>query len=280
MQTLSVGGTNLHYIAKGTGDPIVFVHGGLEDLRWWEPHVDHFATHHHAIAYSRRYNYPNKAGSFNPLHSAITEAEDLAALLTGLQLPPAHLVGASYGAYTALVLALRKPDGVRSLVLAEPALIHWLPELPDGQAAYDDFFERWWRPSAAAFQRGDVDGALKTTIDWWGSHGAAIQGEPLRWENLPEEYRQILRDNADDLAAMVRSENAFPGPTCDEVGRLQAPMLMLSGTRTIRVHHLIDAELARILPNAPRVAIDAGHDMWGEQPDECRQRTGDFIRTH
>jgi pimeloyl-ACP methyl ester carboxylesterase len=52
-----------------------------------------------------------------------------------------HLVGASYGAYTALVLALRRPDLVRSLVLAEPPLIHWLPDLSGGQAVYNNFFE-------------------------------------------------------------------------------------------------------------------------------------------
>jgi pimeloyl-ACP methyl ester carboxylesterase len=110
--------------------------------------VDHFAKHQHAIAYSRRYNYPNKVSSFNPAYSAVTEAEDPAALLTGLRLPSVHLVGASYGAYTALVLPLRNPGLVRSLLIAEPPLIHWLPDLSGGQAAYNDFFERWWIPAA------------------------------------------------------------------------------------------------------------------------------------
>jgi pimeloyl-ACP methyl ester carboxylesterase len=141
MDTFHVNGTNLHYIVRGHGDPIIFVHGGLEDIRVWEPHVDHFSTQQHAIAYSRRYNYPNEVNWVNSAHSALTEAEDLAALLTSLNLMSVHLVGASYGAYTALVLALRRPDLVRSLVLAEPSLIHWLPDLSGGQAVYNNFFE-------------------------------------------------------------------------------------------------------------------------------------------
>jgi hypothetical protein len=164
----------------------------------------------------------NEVNSVNPAHSALTEAEDLAALLTGLDLRSVHLVGASYGAYTALALALRRPDLVRSLVLAEPPLIHWLPEVSGGQAVYNDFFKGWWRPVAAAFKASNVDGALKTAIDWWGSHGAAIGAEPLHWENLPEEYRQILRENANDLGVRLwRQMNVNGCSTSRPVSRLQ-----------------------------------------------------------
>ena len=41
----------------------------------------------------------------------------------------AHIVGYSYGGYTALHLAVNHPEMVRTLVLAEPPLVPWLTNL-------------------------------------------------------------------------------------------------------------------------------------------------------
>ncbi len=34
---LSVGNTELAYVERGAGEPVVFVHGGLSDLTYLEP---------------------------------------------------------------------------------------------------------------------------------------------------------------------------------------------------------------------------------------------------
>jgi non-heme chloroperoxidase len=100
--TARVNGVELHYLDRGQGEPIVFVHGGLTDYREWEPVAKQLQNEYRTITYSRRYNFPND----NPLsmtdHSAIVEAADLAALNRYLHLGPMHVVGVSYGAYTAL----------------------------------------------------------------------------------------------------------------------------------------------------------------------------------
>lgn len=49
--------------------------------------------------------------------------DDLGALLRALDAVPAHLVGHSYGAFACLLLALREPRMVRSLVISEPPII-------------------------------------------------------------------------------------------------------------------------------------------------------------
>src|SRR6266540_1720193 len=58
------------------------------------------------LVYSRRYHPPNPPQNDAQTYSPMLHAEDLAALLLQLDLAPAHVVGSSYGAYTALVLAL------------------------------------------------------------------------------------------------------------------------------------------------------------------------------
>src|ERR1700738_4793996 len=74
-------GVELHYVERGTGVPIVFVHGSLSDGGYWNDEVAAFAASgYRAIAYSRRYNPPN-ANKPRPGYSAIVDADDLAALI-------------------------------------------------------------------------------------------------------------------------------------------------------------------------------------------------------
>ena len=127
---LRANGVELTYLDRGRGVPVVLVHGGLDDYRAWGPQMDAFSERHRTIAYSRRHSYPNPQTPSGDDYSAIVDADDLAALMAGLGLAPAHVVGVSYGAYTALFLAVRHPALVRSLVLAEPPVLRWLPGLP------------------------------------------------------------------------------------------------------------------------------------------------------
>ena len=121
-----VNGVELHYIEKGSGAPVIFVHGGLEDYRAWADQVEAFSKRYHAVAYSRRYNFPNARTALADDYSASADAQDLAALIKQLGLAPAHVVGYSYGAYAALFLALGHPELVRSLVLSEPPVLRLL----------------------------------------------------------------------------------------------------------------------------------------------------------
>lgn len=50
----------LHYVALGNGEPVVLVHGGLEHYRAWSAQLAPLATRYRVIAYSRRYNFPNR----------------------------------------------------------------------------------------------------------------------------------------------------------------------------------------------------------------------------
>ena len=45
-----VNGVELHYIEKGSGAPVIFVHGGLEDYRAWADQVEAFSKRYHAVA--------------------------------------------------------------------------------------------------------------------------------------------------------------------------------------------------------------------------------------
>ena len=187
VKVVRAGDVELHYVERGNGVPVIFVHGSLDDYRTFEPQLEPLSHRYRVISYSRRYNFPNAPRIPSGSHSALVEAADLASLLQALGAYPAHVVGHSYGAYTALILAMKHPELVRSLVLAEPPLLRWLPGLPDGQRRYTDFMNNMWEPTGREFRQGNSEQAMRMTIDWFGKNGYLIEGKPARFDALPTE---------------------------------------------------------------------------------------------
>ena len=265
-----VNGVTLHYVDRGAGVPIVFVHGGLADYREWLPVAEALPRGFRTVTYSRRHSFPNKNPPPTADHTMLREVDDLAALIEALKLGPVHVVGVSYGAYTSLMLSLRRPDLVRSVVAAEPPLLHWLPDIDGGQAAYDHFQHAVMTPSAAAFAAGDPVGALTVAVDYFAG--------PNGMERIPPEFRNMLLANLDDWRAITTAPGVFPKVTRDEMAKIPVPLLIISGDKTAPVHRLIDPELARTVPGSQRVVIAQGtHDMCSEQPAQCAAAIVSFI---
>ena len=265
-----VNGVTLHYLDRGTGIPVVFVHGSLVDYREWRPVADSLADTYRTITYSRRYNYPNDNPFMSTEHSALIEAADLAGLIRTQRLGAVHLVGVSYGAYTSLLVALNQSDLIRSLVLVEPPLLRWLADLPGGRRLYDEFIGGIWEPTALAFRRGDTTEAMRLTLDFFIGPGSLT--------TLPAELRLVLFANVREWQALTTSRDAFPAVSRAEVRRLDRPVLMISGGRSYPMHRAIDAELERQLPRVRRTVIpDGTHDVCTEQPTVCAREIRSFL---
>jgi non-heme chloroperoxidase len=266
-------GVRLHYVERGSGVPVVFIHGGGRDYRYWDSQLDAFAERYRAVAYSRRYAPPNDNPEIVPDYSATVDAADLAALLRHLRLGPAHLVGASIGGVAALFLAVQHPELVRTLVLAEPPVLRWALDLPGGRALFDRFFDEAFRPAGEAFRAGEPERAMELLTDAFLGSGT--------FARFPEGLRRKVMRTARDWAAQTMSTSPFPHLPREAVRAIAVPVLMLSGARTIPIHALVDDELTRLLPHATRVIVpDAAHDLWAEQPERCRDVTLAFLAKH
>jgi pimeloyl-ACP methyl ester carboxylesterase len=272
LQRVFVNGVELHYVEQGRGIPVVLLHGGLADYREWASQIDRFARHFRVVAYSRRYNFPNRNGPIPADHSALIEAADLAALLRVLDLGPSHIVGYSYGALTAFCLALDEPELVRALVLMEPPLVRWAAGQPGGDAALSDFLV-WWDSVGQAFRSGEPDRALRTSIDHFVGEGAL--------DELPAEIRRSMEDNLGDWEALTTSRDAFPMIPKDRAARLQLPVLSITAEHTDHLMRIVNDELERILPQGRRETIvKATHEMLAEQPEACAKAALRFLLEH
>lgn len=273
-------GARFHVEQRGDAgaEPVVFVHLGGADWRYWEGQLEAFASAgYRAVAYSRRYSWPND----NPMrgdYSALVDADDLDALLDALAVDGAHVVGASIGACAALALAVRRPALVRSLVVAEPPMLSWAAEgRPAALPEVERFMREIWEPTRAAFIAGDDERAMATLMDYFVAPGAL--------HAFPERLRRRVMEGARDWEAQVLSSVPFPSLPLAEMRTLPQPVLMLSGGRTLPMHAAVDAALERTLRarRAPAPPFDritfanATHDVWTDAGHECRAATLAFL---
>jgi pimeloyl-ACP methyl ester carboxylesterase len=104
----STDGTKLYYEEAGSGTPIVFVHEFAGDYRTWEPQLRHFARGHRCVTFSARGYPPSEVPSDPARYGQDVARGDVVALLDGLGIRKAHVVGHSMGAYTALHVGDRR----------------------------------------------------------------------------------------------------------------------------------------------------------------------------
>lgn len=281
LHQVRVNGAALHYTDQGKGPVVVLLHGGMEDYRAWDAQIAPLSKQFRVIAYSRRFNYPNHNKISSPDHSAIHDAEDLAALVQALKLGRVQIVSHSYGAYVALMLAAKHPQLVRALVLSEPPLMAWLNDLPGGKPLLDDFMNNMWAPAGQAFRRNDTQRALRVSVDWFGSHQVPVGGEKASYDSLPPEVLRYMEQNVGEWEALTTSRDAFPAFSREQARTMKTPVLLLKGNRSVEAFKLIAAELAKTLPEVKFVELpNATHEMWSEFPEQLSSQIMPFLKEH
>lgn len=273
LQSLRVRNVELHYVEQGSGEPLILLHGGQGDYRAWEPQMAALSPNFRVISYSRRYHFPNHNLLTATNHSAYVEAEDLAAVIKALGLGRVHLVGTSIGAATALVFALKHPEMVRSLVLAEPPIHGWIKDSTATADVYRAFMATIQDPAARAFRAGDDTAAMKAFID-------GFAGAP-RFDELMPDVKASIMQNALAMKALALSKDAFPDVPKSRVSQLRMPILIITGANTIAIHRLVNDELARLLPHAQTATIpNAGHGSPRENPAAFNAAVLRFLEAH
>lgn len=128
-----LAGGDVWYDEAGSGDPVVLIHGGAVDGRFFKDNVPGLSDRFRVITVDLwgHGRSPDRDGPFT-LDSFATDVADLIERVAGGR---AHVVGHSIGAAVALVLALARPDVVDRLVLASGGFDSSEEQIPDIDAA-------------------------------------------------------------------------------------------------------------------------------------------------
>ena len=103
-------GVKIYYEDTGTGFPIVFVHEFAGDFRSYEAQVRYFARRYRCIAYNARGYPPSDVPDDEQAYSQDRARDDVRAVLDGLRIDQAHIVGISMGGFATLHFGMAYPS--------------------------------------------------------------------------------------------------------------------------------------------------------------------------
>jgi pimeloyl-ACP methyl ester carboxylesterase len=247
VKCLPVNDYPMAYMEGGKGPTVILVHGALADYRYWAPELVSLSAKMRIVTVSLRHHFPERWDGKDGDYSITTHTADLARFIEGLDCGPVDLVGHSRGGAVAAMTAVKRPDLVRKLVLAEPAILSLLPQAADGNEArvaqIKHLNER--------LDKGDTEGALEFFID-------AVNA-PGTWKSRPEPFRQIARDN---VWTISRQATDIESMGVAGVASLKMPVLLIGGDKSPRMFTGILDALNQALPSATRETLpDAGHQL-------------------
>jgi pimeloyl-ACP methyl ester carboxylesterase len=254
----AVDGVELAHRIGGDGPPVVLIHGSWDDHRSWDEVAARLRATCRVLAYDRR---GHSASTAPPGQGRIGEdVEDAAALLERHGLAPASVVGHSYGASVALLLAVRRPDLVRRVVVHEPPLYALL--------AGDDEWDAVRRKAgetmaevAAALIDGEVEVAARRFVEEVAFGAGSWPGL------LCERGRATVLANADTWLDQSRDPDRL-AVDVTPLATSGIPVTVTTGTATIAAFAEIARRLVAALPESELVPIDgAAHGAHLSHPE-------------
>jgi pimeloyl-ACP methyl ester carboxylesterase len=258
----------LTYTHKGNGELVILVHGALGDYRTWSQQKDVLARQYHVISYSRRYHKPN-----SPINGAVDytyrrHVDDLISLIRSLGIGPAHLVGHSYGASVAALVAMERPEMVSSLILGEPNLFSVLSDPQDKVAL---------RLHRLAFNivlklsdNGEQGLALREYVN-------VVTGKDA-FGDLPIEALLVITQNAYTLGPMLRTVFEPTGFDRHRARSIKTPTLVVTGELSPALYQAIGRELDTSLPNSELIKLaGASHGLQMDNPADFNEAVLEFL---
>ncbi len=218
-------GTDIYYVEAGEGEPLILLHGGMVSTNtvWagvpfaYVSHMDTFAEHFRVIA-------PDTRGfgkTVNPGGGSISYtllAEDVVVLIDALGLDQPLVCGFSDGGHTATIVGIRNPGAVRAIVnhagydLSNPeAPSHTMTRQmlggsPDATQADPDALEQ---ASDSSEEMGAMFELMKADHD-------SAQGSGYWKTSIAQAFDRLTQS---------------PGYAIEDLGRITAPTLILTGDR-------------------------------------------------
>lgn len=261
-------GVKLYYEETGSGTPIVFVHEFAGDYRSWENQVRYFSRRYRCIAYSARGYLPSEVPPTVDSYSQEHARDDVLAIMDGLGLKKAHVVGLSMGGFATLHFGLKYPERALSLsVCGCGSGAH-----PDRRAAFKEDSEH-----NAQFI---LEHGMKRFSETYGLSATRVQLQNKNPRGFADFQRYLAEHDASGSA------NTMRGYQCrrpslydlmDQLKKMEVPMLVATGDEDEACLEP-SLMLKRLIASAGLVVFPcSGHLINLEEPDLFNATIDSFI---
>jgi len=261
-------GIRLHVEDVGTGTPIVFVHEWAGDSRSYEPQLRHFSRTYRCIAYNARGYPPSDVPEDVASYSQDRARDDIRAVLDGLGIERAHVVGTSMGAFATLHFGFAYPNRAWSLVLtgcgygAEPD-------------THSLFLEETLRTAGTIETAGMAEAAGRYAVG--PSRVQYLAKDARGWNEFATRLAEHSAVGSANTLRGVQARRPSLWDLTDAMRALELPTLVISGDEdhaclapAILLKQTIQTAALAVVPNT-------GHAVNTEEPDTFNRLVGDFF---
>lgn len=252
-----INGINIHYTRTGGNKPpLILLHGLVANGACWTGLAQVLEKEYDVIMPDARGHGNSSVPDFGYRYE--DHANDVVGLINALRIPAPILLGHSMGGMTAAVVANRKPNLLRGLVLVDPPFVS-----PKVQRAVRD-------SDVADRHRRMLNMSLEEVV------ADAQNRHPNRSrENLELLARARLQTS---MAAFDVLTPPYPDYKL-LVSAINVPSLLVFGDKGV-VSPVVAEELQRIIPRLQVEQIqEAGHNVHFDQPERFAAIVGSFLRS-
>jgi len=269
MPDIQTNGVRLHYEERGAGTPVVFVHEFAGDASSWVDQVRFFCRRYRTVTYNARGFPPSEVPDDPARYSQDIATDDLAGVIRGLNLAPAHVVGLSMGGYATLHLGLRYPELARSLVVAGCGY----GSVPGQQR---ERFQKEALTVAARFESEDME-TFGRAYTAGPTRVQLERKDPIAYARFVESFLAHSPRGCAHTMRGVQSQRPSVFELAEGMKQMEVPTLVLTGDED---EPCLEPALfmKRTIPTAALVTFpNAGHLINLEEPGMFNQVVLDFI---
>lgn len=266
MPRASVNGIEIDYELRGSGPAVVLVHGFACGQRMWFQQARVLGRRYQVVTYDMRGHGGSSAPESVADYNDGAFVGDLAGLLDHLGIERCVLVGFSMGGGPALGLALRQPQRVAGLVLAD------VGAGSDNPAALRRQAEVWLTTIAHRGREALIESILTWPLIRNYARKRKLFGCHMR---LLMEQHSLAGYRGLIAGILARRRSLFQRQT--QLARLRVPTLVIAGHEDFDCRKS-SALLARAIPGARLVLVPgAGHMLPLEQPRAFTAALAEFL---
>src|SRR5216684_1935801 len=268
MPYVEAAGAKLYFEESGYSYPIIFIHELASDIRGWEAQTRHFSRGYRCIAYNARGYPPSDVPEDFASYGWEFAVDDIAAVMRGLKIERAHLVGLSMGGYAALQFGLRYPEKTSALVAASV-----------GSGSHPSHRDAWLRETSV-LARIFIEHGMVSMSERMARGPARIQlkyKDQKSWREFIVRLRQHSALGMSNTMARAQALRPSLHDLRDQLLEMTVPVLLAVGDEDVRCLET-NLMLKSTLPSAGLwICPNTGHAINLEEPTAFNAQIENFL---